>query len=292
MLKTFPDTKAGVAEIASNIIPTTQNFRNILEGDLSGADRLERPWQIFQWNEKYLKADFDLITKGRKSAPLSDSNMLIAPENIFMEPGAVMEGCMVNASAGPVYIGKNALIMEGAMIRGPFAACENSVVKMGAKIYGATTLGPSCVGGGEIKNVVMFGFSNKAHDGYLGDSVIGQWCNMGAGTNCSNVKNTAGTVYVQTSLNLPAEPAGIKAGLLMGDYSRCAINTSFNTGTVVGVCCNIFGHEMPAKYVPHFTWGKEHYAFEKALKDINNWKAMKGRALTDEEITILKSINK
>ena len=179
--------------------------------------------------------------------------------------------------------------MEGTQIRGPFAAGEGAVVKMGAKIYGATTLGPFSVAGGEIKNSMLFGFSNKAHDGYLGDSVIGEWCNLGAGTSNSNVKNTGGQVTYYQYSNAPGKQAGSKAGLLMGDYSRCAINTAFNTGTVVGVCCNIFG-ERPARFVPDFSWGTDRYIFEKVLQDIANWKKMKGRDVLPAEIEMLKQL--
>ena len=162
---------------------------------------------------------------------------------------------------------------------------------MGAKIYGATTIGPYCIAGGEIKNSVFFGYSNKAHDGYLGDSVIGEWCNMGAGTSNSNIKNTAGTINLWNNTSNLFEAAGIKCGLLMGDYSRCAINTSFNTGTVVGVCCNIFGNTMPPKYIPDFSWGNEKYILAKALEDIDNWKRLKGLTITDSEKKLLAHLH-
>ena len=161
---------------------------------------------------------------------------------------------------------------------------------MGTKIYGATTIGPYCTAAGEIKNSVMFGYSNKAHDGYLGDSVIGEWCNLGAGTSNSNVMNTAGNVKVWDNMSKGFVPVGLKCGLLMGDYSRAAINTSFNTGTVVGVGCNIFGHGFPPKHVPDFTWGTERYTFEKLLKDIDNWKKLKHHQLSDEEQVMLKQL--
>src|SRR5436190_2646087 len=166
-----------------------------------------------------------MITSGRVSQPLSTTNKVTAAENVFLEAGAVVEHCILNASTGPIYIGKNALVMEGSVIRGAFALCEGAILKMGSKIYGATTIGPNCVAGGEIKNSVMFGYSNKAHDGYLGDSVIGEWCNLGAGTTNSNVKNTAGEVKVWNNATNEYLPVGIKCGLLMGDYSRAAINT-------------------------------------------------------------------
>ena len=275
--------------INSNIIPTILNFESILAdekltfNDQNNIISIHYPWQIFQLNDWALRLDFELITHNRKSQPLSDTNKVIMPEQVFIEPGAVVEHSLLNASAGPIYIGKNAIVMEGNLIRGPFALCEGAVLKMGSKIYGATTIGPYSVAGGEIKNSVIFGYSNKAHDGYLGDSVIGEWCNLGAGTSNSNVKNNAGEVKYQQETDGNMVSAGNKAGLLMGDYSRAAINTSFNTGTVVGVCCNIFGAEMPAKFIPDFTWGNERYIFDKALADISNWMKMKGRELSEAE---------
>ncbi len=282
--------------INANFIPTFSNFNTILAYENQSDDDeinikiINYPWQIFQLNDWALRQDFELITKNRKSKPLSDTNKVIMPEMVFIEPGAVVEHSILNASAGPIYIGKNAVVMEGNMIRGPFALCEGAVLKMGSKIYGATTIGPYSVAGGEIKNSVIFGYSNKAHDGYLGDSVIGEWCNLGAGTSNSNVKNNAGEVKYQLETNDDLIAAGNKAGLLMGDYSRAAINTSFNTGTVVGVCCNIFGREMPGKYIPDFSWGNERYDFEKALADITNWKKMKAAELSDIEKKFLQDL--
>lgn len=178
--------------------------------------------------------------------------------------------------------------MEGNMIRGPFALCEGSVIKMGSKIYGGTTIGPGCVAGGEIKNSVFFGYSNKAHDGYLGDSVIGEWCNLGAGTSNSNIKNSAGDIMLSNDGN--KVNAGNKAGLLMGDYSRAAINTSFNTGTIVGVSCNIFGREFPSRETKNFMWGDDRYELEKALRDIENWKRLKNKSLSDQEKNLLHQL--
>ena len=198
---------------------------------------------------------------------------------------------MINASMGPVYIGKGAEIMEGSVIRGPFAMGEGACLKLGTKVYGATTLGPRCVVGGEIKNSILFGYSNKAHDGYLGDSVIGEWCNLGAGTTNSNLKNNASEVKIWTpkgELN-----AGLKCGVLMGDFSRTAINTSINTGTVIGVGCNVFGTGLTPKYIPNFSWGSEgvkRYEFEKGLLDIEGWKKLKRQILSDDEKSILKYI--
>ena len=171
--------------------------------------------------------------------------------------------------------------LKVALIRGPFAVGEGSRIKMGAKIYGGTTIGPYCLATGEIKNSILMSYSNKAHDGYLGDSVIGSWCNLGAGTSNSNLKNTAGMIKMWSKEQNDFVDAGYKCGLLMGDYSRCAINTSFNTGTVVGISCNVFGNVFQSKFINDFTWGSEKYIFEKAISDINNWKKMKGLEITE-----------
>jgi UDP-N-acetylglucosamine diphosphorylase/glucosamine-1-phosphate N-acetyltransferase len=252
---------------------------------------LQYPWDIFQLNDWSIRQDFKLLTTSRNSQPISRTNKVIKPSEVFIEKGAKVEHCIINAAEGPVYIGKNATVMEGCLIRGPFALGEGACLKMGTKIYGATTIGPYCVGGGEIKNSVMFGYSNKAHDGYLGDAVIGEWCNLGAGTTNSNMKNNASEVRVWTQQG--ALTAGKKCGVMMGDYSRTAINTSINTGTVVGVCCNVFGSGLTPKYIPHFSWGSEgvdRYELEKALPDIEDWKQLKGHKLTDNEKRILTYI--
>ncbi len=271
----------------TGIIKAAEDQTPILENE--EIKMLHHPWQIYQFNDWAIRQDFENITSNRNSLSVSATNQCINQENIFIEEGAIVEHCILNASTGPIYIGKNAQVMEGSLIRGPFSAGEGSVLKMGSKIYGATTVGPYCVAGGEIKNTVLFGYSNKAHDGYLGDSVIGEWCNLGAGTSNSNVKNTGGEVKYFIDADMNPVVAGNKAGLLMGDYSRCAINTSFNTGTVVGVCCNIF-EGMPGKYVHHFSWGQDRYIFEKALTDISNWKKMKGHELTIKETEKLKEL--
>lgn len=294
------------AALPANLLPTRALAARIHEelsrGPItqSAIDRIlthgrliRYPWHIFQHNSEALLEDFDLITADRTSQPIPSTVQVVNPAAIFIEEGARLSHCMLNASTGPIYIGRNAEIMEGALIRGPFAACDDAVVKMGAKIYGATTLGPSTVAGGEIKNVVFLGYSNKGHDGYLGDAVIGEWCNLGAGVTASNLKNNAADIRVYHPGSRSWQNAGIKCGLLMGDYSRAAVNTSFDTGTVVGICCNIFGAEIPAKYVADFTWGTkrpERYKWEKALRDIGNWKILKNRALTETEILALRHI--
>jgi len=251
------------------------------------------PWDIFQLNDWAIRQDFALLTGKRKSQPIPKSNKVINSEDIFLEKGAKVQHSTLNASSGPIYIGKNAEVMEGVMIRGPFAMGENACVKMGAKVYGATTIGPYSVAGGEIKNSVLFGYSNKAHDGYLGDSVIGEWCNIGAGTTNSNLKNNAGEVKVWTPKG--QLDAGMKCGVMIGDYSRTAINTTINTGTVIGVCCNVFGNGLTPKYIPNFSWGSEgvkRYEFEKAIKDIEGWKKLKSNIVSDNEKSILKYIFK
>ncbi|HWR33315.1 MAG TPA: putative sugar nucleotidyl transferase, partial [Chitinophagaceae bacterium] len=193
------------------------------------------PWEIFQLNDWAIWQDFALVTKKRKSQPISKTNQVIKSSRVFIEKGARVEHSIINASTGPVYIGKNAEVMEGCIIRGPFAMAEGACLKMGSKVYGATSIGPGCVAGGEIKNSVLFGYSNKAHDGYLGDSVIGEWCNLGAGTTNSNMKNNASEVRIWTPKG--EMNAGMKCGVMMGDYSKTAVNTAINTGTVIGVCC-------------------------------------------------------
>jgi UDP-N-acetylglucosamine diphosphorylase/glucosamine-1-phosphate N-acetyltransferase len=267
-----------------------ESFENIRDHKL--AKRIEYPWQLMQWNDAVIRFDFALLTKGRKSQPLSGTVNAIQPENIFVEEGAVLEYCTINASTGPVYIGKNALVMEGSAIRGPFVLGDHAVLKMNSRVYGATTLGPYCLGGGEIKNAVMMGYSNKAHDGYLGDSVVGEWCNFGAGATNSNIKNTAGEVKVWAMGAGKQIAAGNKCGVIMGDYSRVAINSSINTGSVIGVGCNVFGQGLLPSVIPHFSWGVngDRYLFDKAIQDINNWKKLKDKVLSEAEINLLKTI--
>lgn len=252
---------------------------------------LKVPWNIFQMNAWAIQQDFELITAGHKSAKISATNNVANPSNVFIEKGAQVECCFLNAQGGPIYIGKDAVVMEGSLLRGPVAVCEGAVVKMGARLYEGTTVGPKCTVGGEIKNSVLFGYSNKAHDGYMGDSVVGEWCNWGAGTSNSNIKNNASSVVVWTPSG--AMNVGLKCGVLMGDYTRTGINTSINTGTVIGACANVFGQGLSPKYIPPFSWGSDglqRYELEKAFADVNNWKLLKGSALTASEKTILKHI--
>lgn len=219
-------------------------------------DWIDRPYHIFSFNGKEIVQDFARITSGRTSAPLSNSNRTLGDYPIFLEEGAKVECCTLNAKEGPIYIGKNAEIMEGGLVRGPLALCEGAVLKMGSKVYSATTLGPYSVAGGEISNVVFWGYSNKGHDGFLGNAVLGQWCNIGADSNASNLKNTYDEVKVWNYASGRFERSGQQfCGLIMGDHSKCGINTMFNTGTVVGVGCNLFGAGFPRQFVPDFSWG-------------------------------------
>jgi UDP-N-acetylglucosamine diphosphorylase/glucosamine-1-phosphate N-acetyltransferase len=249
-----------------------QASEGIEEIEISEAPvKINHTWEIFSKNEIAIKEDFALLTKGRKSQKLSDTNKIFGAENIFVEKGARVECAVLNGTTGPIYIGKDAEIMEGAVIRGPFALCEGAEVKMAAKIYGPTTIGPFCRVGGEVNNSVMFGYSNKAHDGFLGHSVIGEWCNLGADTNTSNLKNTYDHVRLwsygkQTFVNTHLQ----FCGLIMGDHSKCAINTMFNTGTVVGVSANIFGSGFQRNFIASFTWGgtagHTNYSIKKAME--------------------------
>lgn len=217
---------------------------------------LHNTWDIFSKNDAAIREDFEYLTEDRRSQPIPKSVNVIAPENIFIEEGAKLEFVTLNASTGPIYIGKDSEIMEGSVIRGPFALCENATVKMAAKVYGATTVGPYSRIGGEVNNSVLFGYSNKGHDGFLGNSVLGEWCNIGADSNNSNLKNNYEEVKLWSYESEGFAKTGLQfCGLMMGDHSKCGINTMFNTGTVVGVSANIFGSGFPRNFVPSFSWG-------------------------------------
>ena len=217
---------------------------------------VEHTWDIFAKNDAALRQDFELLTEDKTSQPIPKSVNVISPDNIFIEEGAKLEFVTLNASTGPIYIGKNAEIMEGSVIRGPFALCEEAQVKLATKVYGATTVGPHCRIGGEVNNSVLFGYSNKGHDGFLGNSVLGEWCNIGADSNNSNLKNNYEEVKLWSYETESFAKTGLQfCGLMMGDHSKCGINTMFNTGTVVGVSANIFGSGFPRNFVPSFSWG-------------------------------------
>lgn len=256
---------------------------------------INRPFDLFLNLGNEIKADIERITKGRTSAALSDTNRIIGNNTVFVEDGAKVECCTFNTNGGPVYIGKNTEIMEGCLIRGPFAMGEGSVLKLGAKIYGPTALGPFCAVGGEVNNIQMQGYSNKGHDGFLGNAVLGEWCNIGADSNCSNLKNTYEEVKVWNYTIGRFEKSGQQfCGLIMGDHSKCGINTMFNTGTVVGVAANIFGSGFPRPFVPDFAWGGaagfETYKLEAAYKTAALVMPRRKQEFTDADKSILEAV--
>lgn len=256
---------------------------------------LQHIWDIFSFNEAAIATDFSIITKNRKSAPLPSYVTAIAPEHIFVEEGAQLGPCIINAQSGSVYIGKDAEIMEGVMIRGPLALCEHAALKMGAKIYGATTIGPGSKVGGEVGNSVFFANSNKGHDGYIGNAVIGEWCNLGADTNSSNLKNNYAEISIWNEYEQKLAKTGLQfCGLMMGDHSKCGINTMFNTATVVGVSCNIYGGGFQQKFIPSFSWGDAQelttYHLDKALDTANRMMARRGKSLSDAEKAMMQYV--
>lgn len=217
---------------------------------------IERPYHIFQYNGAEIDNDYQLLTEHLQSTPIPDSVRVINPENLYIHPTAKLQHCIINASEGPVYIGPNAEVMEGSVIRGPLALCNNGVIKLSCKIYGPTTIGPYSKVGGELNNVVIQGYSNKGHDGFLGNAVIGEWCNLGADTNNSNLKNNYSEVKLWDYVHDSFKKTGLQfCGLIMGDHSKCGINTMFNTGTVIGVAANIFGSGYPRNFIPSYSWG-------------------------------------
>ena len=247
---------AGVldADSANSFDPAKDDWSDTetYSGNLS---KLSALWDIFSMNGEQIQADFDMITAGKTSQKASSTNNIIG-NNLFIENGAIVEYATINTERGAVYIGKDAEIMEGSLIRGPFALCEGAQVKMGTKVYGPTTVGPGSRIGGEVTNCVIQAYSNKGHDGFLGHSVIGEWCNLGADTNNSNLKNNYGEVKMWNYAQRDYQPTGLQfCGLVMGDHSKAGINTMFNTGTVVGVNANVFGSGFPNKFIPSFSWG-------------------------------------
>ena len=257
--------------------------------------RIENTWDIFAKNDAAIREDFELLTEDRFSQPIPKSINVIAPENIFIEEGAKLEFVTLNASKGPIYIGKNAEIMEGSVIRGPFALCEEAQVKLGTKVYGATTVGPHCRIGGEVNNSVLFGYSNKGHDGFLGNSVLGEWCNIGADSNNSNLKNNYEEVRLWSYETEGFAKTGLQfCGLMMGDHSKCGINTMFNTGTVVGVSTNIFGSGFPRNFVPSFSWGGASgfttYITKKAFDTAKIVMSRRHVEFTEEDAKILEHV--
>ncbi len=257
--------------------------------------KVERTWDIFSKNGAAITADFELITAGRTSAAIPERTQAFNAEQIFIEEGARLPLCVLNANNGPIYIGKDSEIMEGSLVRGPFALCEGSVLKMGAKIYGPTTIGPYSKVGGEVNNAVFFGNSNKGHDGYLGNSVVGEWCNLGADTNNSNLKNNYAEVRLWSYETQNFAKTGLQfCGLMMGDHSKCGINTMFNTGTVIGVSANIFGTGFPRNFIPSFSWGGASgfstYLTSKAFEVASVVMSRRGIEFSAQDIAILEQV--
>jgi len=247
--------------------------------------------QLLSSHYKLIERDFNWVASQRKSDPIDPSNNVINKDQIFIEKGATVLCSNLNASDGFIYIGNESVVMEGSSIRGSFVLGKKGVVKMNTSIYGTTTIGPYCLAGGEIKNSILMGYSNKGHEGYLGDSIIGHWCNLGAGTCNSNIKNTAGEIQMWNEFKGEWENVGQKIGMLVGDYSRFAIQSSINTGSYIGVSANIFGNGLLPKHIPNFTWGIiPGYQLDKAIEDIHNWKKLKGFAISEPEKQVLKHL--
>ena len=256
---------------------------------------ISKLWHLFKLNDEQIENDFNLITIGRDSQKISNTNVVFDESRIFIEQGARVEASILNPKDGYIYIGEHAEIMEGSIVRGSLAMCEHSVLKMGAKIYGPTTLGPYSKVGGEVNNSIFIGYSNKAHDGFLGNSVLGEWCNIGADSNNSNLKNNYEQVKLWNYRQERFVSTGEQfCGLFMADHSKCGINTMFNTGTVVGVSCNIFGADFPRKFIPSFSWGGYHgfdeYKFDKAISTAKRVMARRHKHITDADLKILEHI--
>jgi UDP-N-acetylglucosamine diphosphorylase/glucosamine-1-phosphate N-acetyltransferase len=274
-----------------------RNLANILLAiykpiNYPSAQFINDPIHLLQLHGSFIKRDFDWIKENRQSVKPHATNKIIQEDQVFIEEGATVLCSNLNATEGPIYIGKEAVVMEGTSIRGPFVLGKKAVIKMNTSIYGTTSIGPYCLAGGEIKNSIIMGYSNKGHEGYLGDSIIGFWCNLGAGTCNSNIKNTAGAIQMWNESKQVWDTIGQKMGMLVGDYSRFAIQSSVNTGSYIGVSANIFGNGLLPKNIPNFTWGiLPGYQFEKVIEDIQNWKKLKGSNITEEEQQILKHLH-
>lgn len=257
--------------------------------------KIQERWELFQKNAEVLDYDYQLVTEGRKSATIDPSNQVIG-NHVFVEEGAKVSSSILNSDTGPIYIGKNAEVMEGCMIRGGFALGKNAVLKMGTKIYGATTVGNYSKIGGEVNNSVITGYSNKAHDGFMGNSVIGEWCNLGADSNTSNLKNNYSNLRIYNYKTGQLEQTDVQfCGVIMGDHSKTGINTMLNTGTVVGVNANIFDAGFPPKYIPSFSWGglndKQVYNLEKAKEVAEVVCSRRSVQFTDIDAAILKHLH-
>lgn len=301
LVAAIQNLEAGQCLMANNIriaALTANSFETIdwslaqqFDGDFLQISQL---WHIFQHNGTALATDFELLTNGRTSQPISATNTILGNQ-VFLEPGAKVEAAVLNSSAGPIYIAAHAEVMEGSTVRGPFALCEHSQLKLGTKIYGPTTVGPHSKIGGEVNNSVIFGYSNKGHDGFLGNAVLGEWCNIGADSNNSNLKNNYDDVRLWSYATGNFQKTGLQfCGLFMADHSKCGINTMFNTGTVVGVSANIFGAGFPRNFVQSFSWGGAAglipYKFDKAMETAARVMERRGIPLDEVETDILKYI--
>ena len=288
--------KVGVKQLEKLI--KDEEIEELIGIDVQNTDfpKINRLWDIFRQNDQAIRDDFELLTKGRESAPLSESNRKIGDAYpIFIEEGAQVEGASLNCTEGPIYIGKNAVVMEGSLLRGSLAICENAIVKMGARIYGGTTIGPHCKVGGELVNSVLQSYSNKSHEGFLGNSVIGEWCNIGADTTTSNLKNNYEPIKVWSYPEQRFEQSNSQfCGLIMGDHAKTGISTMLNTGTVIGVAANVFGSGFPRTFIPSFSWGGASgyttFKPEKAFQMIENMMERREVQFSPEERLIILRI--
>ena len=304
ILEQIKNLKTGEALVHENeLVAAKVNMKNFSLHQIEKMTDLveeplffKQPTDLFSYNEKAIDFDFELLTKGRKSQELSETNGFLGDsDDLFIEEGAVVEFATLNTKSGKIYIGKNAEIMEGCHLRGPVALCDESKFNMGAKVYGATTIGPHCKVGGEINNIVIFGYSNKGHDGFVGNSVIGEWCNLGADTNSSNLKNNYATVKLWNYRAKRFLDTGLQfAGMIMGDHSKTAINTQLNTGTIIGVAANIFKSGFPPNLIENFSWGgmkgDEKFKLEKAYEVAEKAMARRHVELSEADKNILKYI--
>ncbi len=294
-LKTNQQLKSGEVVLAQKIEGSFKDWQDLEIVEFIGEfNYIDRPWKIFSLNGAELERDFDEITKGRTSQKLSSTNTVLG-DRIFVEEGVEAECAVFNTKSGPIYLGKDSSVMEGSVIRGGLALCEHSQVKLGAKIYGPTTIGPHSKVGGEVNNSVLFGYSNKGHDGFLGNSVIGEWCNLGADTNNSNLKNNYDEVKIWSYPKGGFVRTGLQfCGLMMGDHSKCGINTMFNTGTVVGVSANIYGGGFPRNYIPSYSWGGSggftDYNLQKAIDTAARVMSRRGLEPDEDDKAILQHI--
>jgi UDP-N-acetylglucosamine diphosphorylase/glucosamine-1-phosphate N-acetyltransferase len=301
LVDTIKALPAGYFLVKGNLLlAANQPATQMSEGNIISYEDevtvIDRPWKIFKENAKQIKADFKLVTAGRKSAAINDPyTRVYNADDIFLEEGVNLKAATLNAESGPIYLGKNSVIQEGAAVRGSFALCEGAQLNMGAKVRGDTTVGPHCKVGGEISNSVIFGYSNKAHDGFLGNSVLGEWCNLGADTNTSNMKNTYDTVKIWNHVQGRYEKTDLQfCGMMMGDHSKSGINTMFNTATVVDVCSTVFGDGYPRTYIPSFSWGGgnkwETNKLDKALETAERAMSRREVVMTEDDKQILMHI--